>query len=132
MASIKIEFDDNSKNVLASISEGARIGMNLVMGECVEETKIRLPVATGRLLASKEYKSADDNGSEIIGRWGTFDKKIDYAAYIETGLNEHAMLIKAPLPDVETQYNSGKKHQQQTAAEIHYPLFVSRMKSNYR
>ena len=132
MASIKIKFHDNTDKVFKSVHEAARTGGNITMQTCVLATKEDLPVASGRLYDSKKFQAMQDVEPGLVGQWGTFDSKIDYAAWIETGRLEDYAKITAPMPEEETQINEGNRYQQVMAAEKYYPDFVGIMKEHYR
>ena len=132
MVSIKIKFHDNTDKVFASIHEAARIGGNITMQDCVLETQYYLPVASGRLYDSKEFHAMADVDPGLVGEWGTFNSKIDYAAWIETDREEDFFKITAEMPEEETQHNAGNRFQQVMAAAKYYPDFVGKMKDNYK
>lgn len=71
--------------VLAKAKAAARHGIDETTSACVNHAKSNHPWQnqTGTLEGSLQMRPADDQGSRIVGFWGSFD--VDYAIYLEIG-----------------------------------------------
>ena len=122
---------DKSDAVRRRYENGARRGIDAVMGDCVRDALDNVPVATAALQGSiKVHQDARKEGDEIAGIWGSHD--IFYALAVETG--DRSYLSDVPKqdkekdePPVPTRRNKGNRNFLRGAADRYYPELADRI-----
>ena len=115
--------------VEAKVRYATRWGMDSVMADCVTTSKSMVPRKTTKLQGSIQMRPAEDQGSRIVGYWGSFAVK--YARWVEEGTGPHVILPNWPGADhpVRMVYHPGTKPHPYLvpSAQMHYPSLALRI-----
>ncbi len=116
-----------------------RFGMDSVMADCVVTAKGLVHVRTSVLQGSIQMRPAVDEGSRIIGIWGSYS--VNYAIFIEEGTQPHVIYPRFK----KALYWPGADHPVRMvnhpgnpaypflrpAADMHYPSLGLRIKAQF-
>ena len=126
-----VKLTDNSDAVLRRYENGARRGIDSIMGDCVKEAFDTVPIATAALQGGiKISQDARKEGDEIAGIWGSHD--VFYALAVETGDREYLEDLPKRastkgMKRVPTYKNKGRRNSLRDAADIYYPQLADRI-----